>query len=246
MRPDAGMPVIVDLWRMETSAFSPDRWEHLLPDAERRQAARFLHARDRRDYVAAHALTRSLLASLGLGESADIDLISGPYGKPRLAETNGWRFNLTHTDGFVAVAAARNAEVGIDAEALDRARVDPDLTETVFTESERETLEGPDSPAWRHDFFRLWTLKEAVIKMLGTGLSTPLDSFQVLGDPPQVEFLDGRETPKDTYFLHTETTGPNHVLALCVESRGRPVEIRSRLLDATAFAAEITEGMMPA
>lgn len=234
--PNAKTPIVVDVWRMETAAASADRWEHYLSDAERRQASRFLRAGNRRDYTAAHALTRRLLAARGLGAPAAIELIRGAHGKPHLRETEAgdWRFSLTHTEGFVAVAAAQGVEVGIDAEGLDRTIADADLERTVLTPAERASLNGLQGAAWRHAFFRLWTLKEAVVKMIGTGLSTSLLSVQVLGDPPFVTFARDVANAPEQCFLHTETPTPHHVESLGVASAGRPVEIRRRSFDAEA------------
>ncbi len=245
MYADAGAPLPIDLWLMETAGFSADRWQADLDEAERKRAGRFLHAHDRRDFVAAHLLARHLLASLGAGRPAALAFRPDDRGKPRLiGETadRDLRFNLTHTDGLVAVAAAEGAEIGIDAEAVDRSPVDEDIAPTVFTAAEMTSLDGLTGAAWRQAFFRQWTLKEAVVKMLGTGLSTPLPSVQVLGDPPRLVFLKGRPPKGEDCHLQVEAPTPRHLVALAVSCRGRPVTIRRRLIDgATWTTAKITE-----
>ena len=43
------------------------------------------------------------------------------------------------------------------------------------------------------DFFRIWTLKESILKLSGKGLLIPLNSFEVTLDPPgmQQSFIPG-------------------------------------------------------
>ena len=56
-------------------------------------------------------------------------------------------------------------------------------------------------------FFRLWTLKESVMKAVGKGLALPPSGFSVLpltrGEPIRTEAgaLFGRSTPLDGYWL---------------------------------------------
>jgi 4'-phosphopantetheinyl transferase len=244
MRLDAAPPLTVDLWSMETPGFPIEKGLAVLDDDERGRAGRFLHARDRRDYVAAHALVRHLLAALGAGRPAAIRFLAEAHGKPRLSAAAGvpdLRFNLTHTDGLVAVAAAEGAEVGIDAEATDR-RVDDGVAPAVFTAAELALLEGLDGVARQQAFFRLWTLKEAAVKMLGTGLATPLRAIQVLGDPPRLGFPGGRPAATGGYHLRSEAPTARHLLALAVARGDRPVTVRRRVVTAdTLEAAQAAE-----
>lgn len=240
---DAGPPLTVDLWWMETRDFPVERCLAVLDNAERARAARFLHDRSRRDYVAAHVLARHLLAVRGAGRPAGQVFRTDGNGKPHLVPAAGdrdLRFNLTHTDGLVAVAAAEGAEIGVDAEAIDRPRVDDDVARAVFTAAETALLKGRDDVSRRQTFFRLWTLKEAVAKGLGTGLSTPLTAFQVLGEPPRLEFLDGRPAMTEPWHLRIEAPTARHLLALAVACGDRRVTVRHRIVDGRSLAADET------
>lgn len=244
MPPDPAPPLTVDLWSMRTPDFQVEHRLAVLDDGERERADRFLHARDRRDYVAAHVLARHLLAHLGAGRPAELAFHPDGNGKPRLVPAAGHReicFNLTHTDGLVAVAATDGINVGIDAEAIDRRLVDDDVARTVFTADEMATLDGLDGAVRRYAFFRLWTLKEAAVKMLGTGLSTPLDAVQIVGDPPRLEFLNGRHGTAADWHLRIEQPTVRHLLALAVACGSRSVAVRRRIVDAHELDANETE-----
>lgn len=189
--PEPGVERAVVAW-MRVPALTPARRDALaalLPDDERCRAARFRFDRDRDIYVAAHGLLRAWLGALT--GRADRAFRLGPQGKPALDPDWGappLRFNLSHTAGLVACAMARGHEVGVDAEAEDR-RVDAaSLASRVFTAAECRLLDGLAGDALVARFCGLWTLKEAVLKARGDGLSLPLTDFSVTLDPPGVGF----------------------------------------------------------
>ncbi len=150
----------------------------LLDEDERRRAARFHFERDRLIFSAAHALLRSALVAR-LGEWTGGFRVDG-FGKPELEPSVGTpplRFNLTHTHGLVACALVDGCEIGIDAEQIDPSRPLLELAEHYFAEGEIAQLRATDDPARPAAFYRFWTLKEAVIKAIGEGLSLPLKRF---------------------------------------------------------------------
>lgn len=106
-------------------------------------------------------------------------------GKPYFGDPHLPRFNLTHTQNFCAVAVG-NAEVGIDAEV--RIPRKTDAIRRRLTDEER-----------REDFFRLWTAKEAYIKLRGTTLASAL---------PSLVYRDGKlyehGAPIDVFLYQTE------------------------------------------
>jgi hypothetical protein len=97
----------------------------------------------------------------------------------------GVDFNVTHTNGMVACVTARGSDVGIDAEALDR-DIDLKLADICLSRQEHAWLKAQQYLSPRHAFLHLWTLKEAVIKAVGIGMTADLKAFTVLPFPPRI------------------------------------------------------------
>lgn len=104
-------------------------------------------------------------------------LCLGPHGKPGFADNSPWRFSLSHAGGRVALAVARDHEVGIDIEASGRRADFAALAGRAFHSNERAWWTGRGSrPA---DFLRMWTLKEAWLKTGGEGITVDLRTLDV-------------------------------------------------------------------
>ena len=103
-----------------------------------------------------------------------------PAGKPFLLAADGRSsplfFSLTHTRGLVACAIS-DSNVGIDAEAMDRDADVDGVSGRFFAPAERAALQQCTGTARRERFFELWTLKEALLKGIGLGLSHPLEDL---------------------------------------------------------------------
>lgn len=87
-------------------------------------------------------------------------------------------FNLSHTDGLAVVAVGPH-DVGIDAEPLAHGG---DLLDTVlraFAPAEIAALRALPAERHAHRAVELWTVKEAYLKGLGTGIARHLDRFTV-------------------------------------------------------------------
>jgi len=153
----------------------------LLDRAECARRDRLMFARDRRDFVAAHALVRRTLSRhRALAETAWAFEV-GRHGKPSIVEALRGSpplvFNLSHTQGLVACAVGTAVELGIDVESVDRSANDLKLAERFFAPSEVADLLAQPASDRRMRFIELWVLKEAYIKAVGRGLSHSLASF---------------------------------------------------------------------
>lgn len=73
------------------------------------------------------------------------------------------------TPGQGAVALWRGGPVGVDVEQVRPELIDDDLLALALHPGERIASDGADAMA----FFALWTRKEALLKLLGTGLAIP-------------------------------------------------------------------------
>src|SRR4051812_8655593 len=116
------------------------RCEALLLDDERRQYGRFVQNRHRHEYLLTRALARGVLGDhLGVEPSA-LAFVRNEFGRPELHPPSEWRFNLTNSPRLIACGVARGIEIGIDTEPLDRAEQILGIASSVFTASERATL----------------------------------------------------------------------------------------------------------
>ena len=124
------------------------------------------------------------------------------HGKPFI-EGCLLHFNMSHTRGGVAVGIG-SSPIGVDAE---RIRKHPQrVCSRVFTERENNYINCSDNPDAA--FFKLWTLKESYIKVLGRGFSFP---------PINVEFGfngDNIKCSDDGYSFVTHTCA-NYQVSAC-------------------------------
>ena len=148
-----------------------------LPSAVQARLKRLPHRKAVPALWAQILLREVLFTEAGLSED-DLAFSYGEHGKPQLSMPSV-QFNYSHTDAGVALGFSEEP-VGVDVEKI-RA-VKQDVEKKIFTQDELLYLE--ESPLLRTErFFELWTKKEAYLKMLGVGLSRPMQSFSVLDEP---------------------------------------------------------------
>jgi 4'-phosphopantetheinyl transferase len=216
-----------------------DQWGSLramLDEAEQAQADRFHFAEDRDAYVAAHALLRGLLAPRLNCMPNEIQFLRGANGKPELDTPEPvLRFNLSHTRGMVAVALARQCDVGIDVERVDPTRLGLDTAHQFFAPAEVRQLYAL-APEYRCGAsFAFWTLKEAYIKAVGLGLSVPLDCFAFILKPLSITFTPSITDNASCWRFDCMSVASEFRLAIA--ARRKEVQFDVRKVDATALLA---------
>ncbi|QFT32228.1 4'-phosphopantetheinyl transferase sfp [Labrenzia sp. THAF82] len=179
---------------------------------ERARADRFVAHDARRVFIVAHALLHHALGQLGF---MAIKFALSDYGKPFLSGTS-IRFSISHTEGLVAVAIAREIEIGVDVEfsrdLSDRERV----AQAVFCQEEIWEMDASAEPLER--FFQLWTAKEAVMKATGLGFSLPPKQISFAGHQPRLVSLPPSLGVPWEWWLESARIG-NHWFALAAPSR---------------------------
>jgi 4'-phosphopantetheinyl transferase len=218
--------VIVWSWELQTGPFVGDDAQALLSDDERVRQRSFVSPTLRRRFLAARAGLRTLL-----GRHLDVDprhlaFATNDFGKPRLAGGGQVRFNLSHCEERAVLAISDAAEVGIDLE-RERPIEHVDLAKRYFHPNEVAAITASrDEAEQRRAFFLVWTLKEAVVKALGTGLSTPLDSFEVAIGTSKPRLTVAPEGAPQTWWLHA-AMADGYCCALAVPGVGE-VELIQR------------------
>ncbi len=88
------------------------------------------------------------------------------HGKPYLKNYNGWYFNFSHCRIAVCCVLSRE-EVGVDIEEVKDYK--ESLAAYICNEVEIKALD--DSDDIKDEFYKLWTRKEAVFKLKGSGIT---------------------------------------------------------------------------
>ena len=98
------------------------------------------------------------------------EFIYDDSGKPYLDNAN-YEFSISHTAGVVIIAVSLG-RVGVDIESIRHRKNILGIAERFFAKNELESLK--DSSCIYKDFFTLWTLKEAQVKMTSDGIAKGL------------------------------------------------------------------------
>lgn len=176
-RHDGITVVHVDLTPHERRDREAQRW---LDEDERERARRFLVARPRREFRLCRAALRALLCRrLGCANDA-LTFATARHGKP-FALVEGARaaasFSVSHSGAHGLIAVGCGGCIGVDVEERTIRHDVDGVLGTAFAPEERAELAAASGPQKAQIFFRLWTMKEALIKARGTGLALDTASF---------------------------------------------------------------------
>jgi len=224
------------------------RLHSMLDAGEQIRAGRFRHPFRRLEFVAAHALVRSLLSlRTGLAprarrfaaESGGRPEVAARFGLPQL------RVSLSHTRNLVIAAVAEGHAVGIDAEWLGRKWSLDGLLNFFCAPIEKQQLAATPRIHRMRTVMTLWTLKEAYGKATGKGLCYPLASYGFTLAPPALVHSPAGE--REGWLFRTFTPTPFHVASLAVQhdlSRAPSISIGPADLKAMGLKVDPATGQV--
>jgi 4'-phosphopantetheinyl transferase len=165
---------------------------------------------------AARGILREVLGrALGCAPS-EVQFGYGLHGKPHVRGAP-IRFNISHSGALAVIALAR-VEVGVDVE-LPRARRSDAIARRFYAPGEIERLFAEADDERRADaFFRIWTCKEAFLKVTGEGLSRSTRSYEISLDSPRLLWATGIPDAAQRYSVHPLDVGGPYRAALVVEA----------------------------
>ncbi|MCA1575907.1 MAG: 4'-phosphopantetheinyl transferase superfamily protein [Acidobacteria bacterium] len=193
---------------------------------EQTRASRFHFKKHRRRFIAGRGVLRSLLGRYLEVKPEEVRFAYGPYGKPALDAAHhagALRFNASHSHELAVYAFAQDHDVGIDVEYIKEDFATQDIAERFFSKYEVQVLTALPREEQAAGFFRCWTRKEAYIKAIGSGLSHPLDQFDVTLAPnePAALLRDHRDPEVATrYAMFNLDLPAGYVGALAVAGSG--------------------------
>ena len=199
-----------------------DRNSKDLPDQRKEKIRRFYRTDDAISSLAAYGL---LVYALHRETGRDLlpEFRTGPGGKPCLTEPESLLFNLSHCRDAVACIVGES-EAGIDIQ--EEFSYEESLARQFCSDRELEFLKG--SAGEGQEICRLWTLKEAGAKYMGTGLTT---------DFREMDFCSGYPPAGGPWFFVGDLG--QRKLAVCVEKD--PGFLKARVLRINPDSRNIRE-----
>ena len=139
-----------------------------IPEQRRLYALRYQQERDRRLSVKAYLLLcQGLREKYGICEMPLFNYTQN--GKPLLQGYPNIHFNISHCNHAV-ICVIDNHPIGVDIESIKE--YDAELLPHTMNLEEQEQIRHAANPAI--EFTRLWTMKEAVLKLTGKGITNTL------------------------------------------------------------------------
>lgn len=128
----------------------------------------------------------------------EIQFDYGIHGKPFLLNAV-YPFSLSHSGKYIAFANSP-FPIGIDIESVQK--TDMQIVKSCFSPEEVKFIQNHKQPELA--FYKIWTAKEAYLKMTGDGLTIPLNTFCTISGL------------KDYQIFHV--LFPDYVTAICQHS----------------------------
>ena len=194
----------------------------LAPD-EQARAGRFYFERDRLRFVAGRGLLRMILGRYLAVAPERLRFEYTQFGRPLLADPpSDIAFNVSHSENMFVLAVAWGREIGVDVEAVRPLADAQAIAGRFFALGEQAVLFGLPAAELEEAFFRCWTGKEAYIKALGSGLSQPLDEFEVAfrpGEEPRLLWVKGKPEEAGRWRMVALEPAEGFVAAVIVEGQ---------------------------
>lgn len=200
---------MIDIYYTSFSApFSNEIWTQYLHSFSLEIQQKILRYRMEKNQY--QALLGKLLLQKILSEHQipQLDLSNLKYtekGKPYL-ENVPFSFNISHSENTIMCAFSEKA-VGVDVEKMKEMQIEN--FKNFFSPSEIAQIQASSNP--KHAFFSFWTLKEAILKLTGEGISANLLNFHIQSEKA-IYF-------EKTYFYETEILSDDFIFTVAANEK---------------------------
>lgn len=173
---------------------------NLVPEEQKVEALKFKHTFGQFATLKSFLMLKELLVDNELVTPDNpLHFELNPHGKPHLADYPDVHFNISHCPKAIAVGVD-NVPIGVDVERF----VTPSESLLYYCMNDDEIQQVQQSEHPDQTFAALWTKKEALFKLRGTGITKELR--EVLAHPhPDVE-LDTKVFDEQQFAFTIATT----------------------------------------
>ena len=161
-----GVYINENIWEFDLEAALKD-----ISEQRREQALKFKFEQGQRLCVLAYQLLKEgLQKEYGITENPIFEY--NEHGKPSIVGHPEIYFNLSHCKE-AAICVISDKPIGVDVESIREFK--DSLVNYTMNDEEKAEMASSSNPA--ATFIRLWTMKEATSKLIGTGITNDVKSL---------------------------------------------------------------------
>lgn len=208
-----------------------DSYLSILSNEEREKYQRFHFDKDRHSYLISHVLVRKTLSRYCEVLPEKWQFTFNQHGKPEVSpkiQCPNLKFNLSHADGMSACVVTLGNDCGVDVENIQRKNKLDAVAKRMFAGKELEVILNSDGENKQKNFFNFWTLREAYVKALGTGLGGSSKEFYFSIDAvnvsdkklskAKINFVDSYKAEKLEWQFALLEPSSSHVAAIAISA----------------------------
>jgi 4'-phosphopantetheinyl transferase len=173
----------------------------VLSPEERSRSHTYRSQDDRRRFVVARALLKTILGRYLRANLNELCFAISETGKPELHPylQAGIRFSLSHCGECALFAFAQDSDVGVDIEQVCADYPVDSVAQLFFTDQEQARFTSLPDCLRDRAFFVCWCRREAIVKALGYGLPFGLARIEVSMAPDEpAQLFSTRDQAIDT------------------------------------------------
>lgn len=149
---------------------------NLMSMSDRLRVSRFLRKEDQVRSIAGRFLLMNIIEHIGLSPQIIKNIEWSSQKKPYIKELK--YFSISHSHNYVAIVYS-NAPVGLDIE-KEITTITIDDYSSVFSANELKLIYENTKPQLQ--FYKVWTKKESLLKVLGLGFLASSEDIEVIDD----------------------------------------------------------------
>jgi 4'-phosphopantetheinyl transferase len=190
---------------------------------ERHTASTFRNSADTRKYILRHGVLRIILGKYTQQDPELVSLLNGKNGKPELDPRGGIDdvfFSTSHTSDKILIGVTRKHRIGVDIVKMEPSYKFHDSAEYILTPAEKGFLQSSEPDLRYQVFFRIWAIKEAILKTTGgtLALMKNIDLTEIILDicssqDCSMKCLDTHPP----FFIWQFNSGPGHYGAIAAD-----------------------------
>jgi 4'-phosphopantetheinyl transferase len=196
----------------------------LLSEAERERVERAASPVLARRFLLGRVLMRRALGAHLDADPRHLVIAPDRAGKPEVVEPAcpGLVFNLSHSQREWVIALARGQRLGVDLEPMIRAASMRKIAEAFYSVPEQQRIARQGEHA-ATNALQLWTLKEAVVKAMGSSLWEGLRGVRFEIDAGCITWLEPPPEGKEAaWSVALGSLRQDHWLGLALKSSAEP------------------------